>query len=74
MFSVMTERWHLGTWLGKRFLTEEHIVAGKGDGLVIRSRAVKAMPEETTLESFGRDQGLSVGPLWSVEDVPRPIY
>ena len=24
---VMTERWHLGTWLGKRFHTEEHIVA-----------------------------------------------
>ena len=26
---VMTERWHLGTWLGKRFHTEEHIVARK---------------------------------------------
>ena len=23
----MTERWHLGTWLGTRFRTEEHIVA-----------------------------------------------
>ena len=34
---VMTKRWHLGTWLGKRFHTEEHIVARKGDGLVIRS-------------------------------------
>ena len=32
---VMTERWHLGTWLGKRFHTEEDIVARKGDGLVI---------------------------------------
>ena len=31
---VMTERWHLGTWLGKRFHTEEHIVARKGDRLV----------------------------------------
>ena len=29
-------------WLGKRFHTEEHIVARKGDGLVIRSSAVKA--------------------------------
>ena len=46
---VMTERWHLGTWLGKRFHTEEHIVARKGDGLVIRSRAVKWMPEVTTI-------------------------
>ena len=25
----MTERWHLGTWVGKRFHTEEHIVAGQ---------------------------------------------
>ena len=32
---LMTERWHLGTWLGKRFHTEEHIVARKADGLVI---------------------------------------
>ena len=24
---VMTERWHLGTWLEKRFHTEKHIVA-----------------------------------------------
>ena len=27
---VMTERRHLGTWLGKRFHTEEHIVARNG--------------------------------------------
>ena len=26
----MSERWHSGTWLGKRFHTEEHIVARKG--------------------------------------------
>ena len=57
----MTERWHLGTWLGKRFHTAEHIVARKADGLVIRSRAVKAMPEPTTIK------GLSVSPLRSVE-------
>ena len=33
---VVTGRWHLGTWLGKRFHREEHIVARKGDGLVIK--------------------------------------
>ena len=33
---LMTEKRHLRTWLGKRFHTEEHIVARKGDGLVIR--------------------------------------
>ena len=42
---VMTERWHLGTWLGKRFHTEEHLVALNGDGLVIRFRAGKVMLE-----------------------------
>ena len=53
----MTERWHLGMWLGKRFHTEEHIVARKGDGLVIRFRAVKAMPEETTLDDLDNIKG-----------------
>ena len=74
---VMTERWHLGTWLGQRFHTEEHTVARKGDGLVIRSRAVKAMPEETTLD----DLDAIKGPQWATSgvlrdalpDVPRPI-
>ena len=54
---VMTERWHLAMWLGKRCQTEEHIVARKGDGLVIRSRAVKAMPEKTTLDDLDAIQG-----------------
>ena len=58
----------LGAWLGKRFHTEEHIVARKGD-LVIRSRAVKAMLEETSLEDLS-DPRLSVGLLWSVERCP----
>ena len=58
----MTESWHLGTWLGKRSHREEHIVARKGDGLVIRSRAVKAMLEETTLDG-----------LDSIKGSPRPL-
>ena len=41
--AVMSDRRHVGTWLGKRFHTEEHILARKGGGLVIRSRAVKVM-------------------------------
>ena len=73
----MTERRHLGTWLGKRFHTKEHIVARKGDGLVIRSRAVKAMPEETTLDDLDAIKGspwASSGVLRDVQlDVPRPI-
>ena len=69
---LMTERWHLGTWLGKRFHTELHIVARKGDGLVIRSRAVKAMPEPTTMDYLN-----AMGPSGVLKDVlpdvPRPI-
>ena len=63
---VMTERWHLGTRIGKRFHTEEHVVARKGDGLVIRSRAVKLVPDVTTTE----DLDVSVGSLWSLERCP----
>ena len=29
---VMTERWHLDTWLGKRFHTEEHIACDQIKG------------------------------------------
>ena len=60
---VMTERWHLGTCLGERFHTEEHVEARKGDGLVIRSNG-----------RFGRDQGLSLSPQFFLKctAVPRP--
>ena len=74
---VMTERWHLGTWLGKRFHTEENIVARKGNGLVIRSRAVKVMPEMTTLEDLDAIKGfpwaLSGVLRAALPDVLRPI-
>ena len=73
----MTEWWHRGTWLGKRFHTEEHIVAGKGDGLVIRSRTVEAMPEETAMENLGAIEGSPWAPSGVLRDVlpdvPRPI-
>ena len=49
---VLTGRWHRGTWLGKRTYG-----GTKGDGLVIRSRAVKAMLEETTLEDLDMIKG-----------------
>ena len=72
-----TERWHLGTWLGKRFHTEEHIVARKRDGLVIRSRAVKAMPADITLEDLDAIKGSPWAPsgVWgdALPAVPRPI-
>ena len=63
---VLTERWHQETWLGKRSQTEENIVARKCDVLVIRSRAVKAMLEETTMDDLDASRA-SVGSLWSFE-------
>ena len=72
----MTERWHLGTWLGKRFHTEENTVARKGYGLVMRSRAVKVMPEVTTLEDLDAIKGSPWAPSGVLRDVlpdvPRP--
>ena len=47
----------LGHVPGKRFHTEEHIVARRGDGLVIRSREVKVMPKKTTLEDLDAIKG-----------------
>ena len=73
---VMTERWHLGTWQGKRFHTEEHIVARKGNGLVIRSRAVKPMPVVTALDDLDAIKGCLWAPCEVLKnvlpDVPRP--
>ena len=63
---VMTERWHPGTWLGKRFHTEEHLVARKGDGLVIRARALKAILKRQLLMIWTRSRVLR-GSLWSLE-------
>ena len=73
----MPERWQLGVWLGKRFHTEEHLVARKVDGLVIRSRAVKAMPEKTKVEDLDMIKGSPWTPSGVLRevlsDVPRPV-
>ena len=53
------------------------MVARKGDGLVIRSRAAKAMPEDTTLEELDTIKGFPwalYGVLRDVlPDLPYPI-
>ena len=59
------------------FRTEEHIVARRGDGLVITSRAVKLMPEVTTTEDLDAVKGSPWAPSGVLRDVlpdvPRPI-
>ena len=37
--ACMSEKWHSGFWLGKRLVSEEHVVV-KEDGAVVRARAV----------------------------------
>ena len=41
----MSERWIEGTWLGKRFSSDEHVVA-LTSGLVVRSGTVRLHPEK----------------------------
>jgi hypothetical protein len=41
---LMTERWVPGIWLGKRFLSDEHLV-GVEDGSVCVSSSVRLMPD-----------------------------
>ena len=52
-------------------------MARKGDGVVIRSRAVKAMPEETTMDDLDAIKGSPWAPSGVLRDVlpdvPRPI-
>eukprot|EP00974_Lingulodinium_polyedra_P019265 1860480-Lingulodinium_polyedra.AAC.1 len=42
---LMAPRWVPGVWLGKRFTTDEHVI-GLEDGKVVRTRSVRAKPEE----------------------------
>ena len=41
---LMAPRWTPGVWLGKRFSSEEHVVSAEG-GRVVRTRAVRSLPE-----------------------------
>ena len=53
---LMTERWVLGAWLGKRALSDEHVVA-VDTGEVCVSSAVRLLPDsETPWNPKGADQ------------------
>ena len=41
----MRERWLEGVWIGKRWNSEEHLIACD-DGRVVRARSVHVFPEE----------------------------
>ena len=59
---LMTERWVLGTWLGKRALSDEHVVA-VDTGEVCVSSAVRLLPDS---ESWSLDRiNNIIGTLWN---------
>ena len=59
---LMEARWIPGTWLGKRYATEEHIVA-TADGRVVKTRAVR--PRERG-EKWNKEKVLGVkGTPWN---------
>ena len=66
---IMEPRWAKGLWLGKRFSTEEHVVA-TAEGVVIRSSAVRPHPElEYDSYLFDRLIGLPWDPTGKGEEL-----
>ena len=66
---LMEARWIPGTWLGKRFATEEHIVATV-DGKVVKARAVRPV---AVAERWNSEKVLGVkGVPWSPSGEERP--
>ena len=57
---LMAPRWLPGTWLGKRWSSDEHLVALQ-DGSVVRTRSVRARPVEDAW-SLGRTQEIKGQP------------
>ena len=74
---IVSSRWFDGIWLGKRFTSEEHMVARLSDGLVFRARDVKESTEEITKEDLLRVVGRPWNPTSAaqqerdVREVPR---
>ena len=48
----MAARWQTGVWLGKAWESDEHIVGGLHTGSIIRSRSVKGLNSDITLEEL----------------------
>ena len=59
---VMAERWYEGVWLGKRFHTEEHLVARATDGVVVRTRSVQSLPNAISMDLLNKIVGAPWAP------------
>ena len=62
---LMTERWHDGIWLGKRFNTEEHLIA-REDGTIIRARSIRPRNMELTKDMLDKITGAPWQPSGTV--------
>jgi len=78
---LMSQRWMPGVWLGKRYSTEEHVIAME-DGRVVRARAVRSLPaasmwgKEEVMNVIGvpwKPAGVVEGDGERLPDVPRVI-
>ena len=58
----MAERWYEGVWLGKRFHTEEHLVARATDGVVVRTRSVQSLPIAISMDFLNKIVGAPWAP------------
>jgi len=54
---LMAPRWLPGTWIGKRFSSEEHVVA-TASGKIVRTRAVRSLP---------------TGSMWRKEEIEKIV-
>ena len=69
----MCERWAPGTWLGKRFHSSEDIVAQERNGLIVRTNAVKPLPEKLTAAMLDDIRGTPWAPGGDICDQPFEI-
>ena len=65
---VMSERWYEGMWLGKRFHTEEHLVARATDGVVVRPRSVQSLPNAISMDLLNKIVGAPWAPTSVMKD------
>ena len=61
------ERWYEGVWLGKRFYTEEHLVARATGGVVVRTRSVQSFPNTMSMDLLNK----FVGAPWTPTGVMK---
>ena len=71
---IMQARWMPGIWVGKKLHSDEHLVM-KEDGIVVRSRAVREMTKDITINDLDILKSTPHDPLGTIRastSAPRP--